>query len=157
MIYLRTFQLSQETVRDPYIYPYNVFAHKECGCFLFDRITILYGNNASGKSTMLNLIAHVSVSYTHLQGESLADQTQGAEAVSPESEDTLDGTDADAVNPEEPAVKMLKAFLWVPAAIAVTAVLFWMQYRIRTVSYTHLPDKVNQKHEMPATLVALDL
>ena len=59
MIYLRTFQLSQETVRDPYIYPYNVFAHKECGCFLFDRITILYGNNASGKSTMLNLIAHV--------------------------------------------------------------------------------------------------
>ncbi len=77
-------------------------------------------------------------SETKPQGESLADQTQGAEAVSPESEDTLDGTDADAVNPEEPAVKMLKAFLWVPAAIAVTAVLFWMQYRIRTRRLKHI-------------------
>lgn len=45
---------------------------------------------------------------------------------------------ADEPETEEPAVRMLKAFLWVPAAIAATAVLFWMQYRIRMRRLKHI-------------------
>lgn len=49
---------SKETVTNPNIYPYNVFAKKRERLLIFDPITILYGNNASGKSTMLNIIAN---------------------------------------------------------------------------------------------------
>lgn len=58
MIYLSSFLFSDQTVRDPNIYPYNVFASKAEKVLLFRPITILYGNNASGKSTMLNIIAN---------------------------------------------------------------------------------------------------
>lgn len=58
MIYLSSFRFSDKTVRNPNIYPYNVFAGKTEKVLLFQPITILYGNNASGKSTMLNVIAN---------------------------------------------------------------------------------------------------
>lgn len=45
-------------VKNPNIYPYHVFAKKTERGFLFSNITILYGNNASGKSTALNIIAN---------------------------------------------------------------------------------------------------
>ncbi len=38
-------------------YPFFLFAHREMPCLIFDDITILYGNNGSGKSTVLNVIA----------------------------------------------------------------------------------------------------
>lgn len=58
MIYLSSFLLSQKTVTDPNIYPYHVFAKKTEKLLLFNPITVLYGNNASGKSTLLNIIAN---------------------------------------------------------------------------------------------------
>lgn len=58
MIYLSSFSFSQQTVKNPNIYPYNVFAKKTEKVLLFSPITILYGNNASGKSTALNIIAN---------------------------------------------------------------------------------------------------
>ena len=58
MIYLSSFLFSDKTVRNPNIYPYNVFAKKAEKVLVFRPITILYGNNASGKSTMLNIIAN---------------------------------------------------------------------------------------------------
>lgn len=58
MIYLSSFLFSDQTVRNPNIYPYNVFAKQSENILLFRPITILYGNNASGKSTMLNIIAN---------------------------------------------------------------------------------------------------
>lgn len=58
MIYLSSFRLSAERVRDPNIYPYNLFSKREWDVFVFDRITVLYGNNASGKSTLLNIFAN---------------------------------------------------------------------------------------------------
>lgn len=58
MIYLSSFRFSDKTVRNPNVYPYNVFAGKTESVLLFQPITILYGNNASGKSTMLNIIAN---------------------------------------------------------------------------------------------------
>lgn len=58
MIYLSSFLFSDKTVRNPNIYPYNVFAQKTEKVLLFRPITVLYGNNASGKSTMLNIIAN---------------------------------------------------------------------------------------------------
>lgn len=57
MIYLRTFQLSDIQVKNPNIYPYSVFKRKYIEPFVFDLITIFYGNNGSGKSTLLNIIA----------------------------------------------------------------------------------------------------
>lgn len=59
MIYLSSFRLSGEKVKNPNIYPYNVFADKEWDPFVFGRITVLCGNNASGKSTLLNIIGKV--------------------------------------------------------------------------------------------------
>ncbi len=56
MIYLRTFKLSKS--KNSNIYPFNVLKDKEPDIFLFDNITVLYGNNGSGKSTILNIIAH---------------------------------------------------------------------------------------------------
>lgn len=58
MIYLNTFLFSDEKANNPNIYPYNVFADKTENLLLFSQITVLYGNNASGKSTMLNIIAN---------------------------------------------------------------------------------------------------
>lgn len=68
MIYLSSFLFSEETVGNPNIYPYNVFADKCEKLLLFHPITILYGSNASGKSTMLNIIANK----LQLQGQEYA-------------------------------------------------------------------------------------
>mgnify|MGYP002581735568 CR=1 FL=1 len=56
MIYLKTFKLSESRSTDPNIYPFCVFKNKEPDVFLFNDITVLYGNNGSGKSTIVNLI-----------------------------------------------------------------------------------------------------
>ena len=58
MIYLKTFKLSERRSTDPNIYPFCIFKNKEPDIFIFDNITVLYGNNGSGKSTILNMIAH---------------------------------------------------------------------------------------------------
>lgn len=58
MIYLSSFMLSNHQVRNPNIYPYNVFRGKDIAPFVFRDITVLYGNNGSGKSTILNVIAN---------------------------------------------------------------------------------------------------
>jgi predicted ATPase len=58
MVYLSSFSLSGETVGNPNIYPYNVFANKVERSLLLGPITVLYGNNASGKSTLLNIMAN---------------------------------------------------------------------------------------------------
>jgi hypothetical protein len=58
IIYLSSFLFSKETVSNPNIYPYNVFADKVEKSLFFRPITVLYGNNASGKSTVLNIMAN---------------------------------------------------------------------------------------------------
>jgi hypothetical protein len=58
MIYLKTFKLSDERNKNTNIHPYNIFRGKEPDVFVFENITVLYGNNGAGKSTILNLIAH---------------------------------------------------------------------------------------------------
>lgn len=58
MIYLSSFLFSEETVKDPYIYPYNIFSKRDRTILVFSPITVLYGNNASGKSTMMNIMAN---------------------------------------------------------------------------------------------------
>ncbi len=58
MIYLKTFELSEYRTKNYNIYPFNIFKNKEPDIFIFDDITVLYGNNGSGKSTILNIIAH---------------------------------------------------------------------------------------------------
>ncbi len=58
MIYLSSFLFSDKSVINPNIYPYNVFANKTERLLLFDPITVLYGDNASGKSTVLNIMAN---------------------------------------------------------------------------------------------------
>ena len=58
MIYLSSFKLSERQVNCPNIYPYNVFKGKYIEPFVFDPITVFYGNNGSGKSTLLNIIAN---------------------------------------------------------------------------------------------------
>ena len=45
-------------IKNKNIYPFNVLEDKEPQIFIFDNITVLYGNNGSGKSTILNIIAH---------------------------------------------------------------------------------------------------
>lgn len=57
MIYLSSFILSERQLRNPNIYPYNVFRGKCLMPLVFAPITIFYGNNGCGKSTLLNLIA----------------------------------------------------------------------------------------------------
>lgn len=59
MIYLSSFRLSNKKLKNPNIYPYNVFADREWDPFVFGRITVFCGNNASGKSTLLNIIGNV--------------------------------------------------------------------------------------------------
>ncbi|MBN7772967.1 AAA family ATPase [Clostridium aminobutyricum] len=58
MIYLRAFKLSERKIPNTNVYPYNIFTKKECDWLVFEPISILYGNNASGKSTLLNIIAN---------------------------------------------------------------------------------------------------
>lgn len=58
MRYLSSFRFSENNVKCPNIYPYNVFAKKREKVLVFEPITVLYGNNASGKSTVLNVIAN---------------------------------------------------------------------------------------------------
>ena len=58
MIYLSSFKLSKERINNPNIYPYNVFHGKDVEPFVFSPVTVLYGNNGSGKSTILNIIAN---------------------------------------------------------------------------------------------------
>ena len=58
MIYLSSFKLSDRKIKNPNIYPYSVFRDKYTEPFVFAPITILYGNNGSGKSTILNIIAN---------------------------------------------------------------------------------------------------
>ncbi|WP_099468925.1 AAA family ATPase [Konateibacter massiliensis] len=58
MIYLSSFLLSGKKVKNPNIYPYNVFAKKDERLVVFSPITVLYGDNGSGKSTLLNIIAN---------------------------------------------------------------------------------------------------
>lgn len=58
MIYLKSFKLSPFIDRNPNAYPDQVFRHMAGEVLLFARITIFYGNNGSGKSSLLNLIAN---------------------------------------------------------------------------------------------------
>ncbi|KAF1299116.1 ATPase [Enterococcus sp. JM4C] len=57
MKYIRSIQLSSETVKNPNLYPYNNLKGKTGAHFSLDTITMFYGSNGSGKSTLLNLIA----------------------------------------------------------------------------------------------------
>ena len=59
MIYLSSFKLNHRQLKNPNIYPYNVFRGKYIEPFVFAPITIFYGNNGSGKSTLLNIIANL--------------------------------------------------------------------------------------------------
>ena len=73
IIYLSSFLFSEETVSNPNIYPYNVFADKNERVLVFNSpITVLYGNNASGKSTMLNIMA----TRLQLEGQEYATSNQ---------------------------------------------------------------------------------
>ena len=58
MVYLSSVLFSEELVDNPNIYPYNVFAGKAERRLYFGPVTMLYGSNASGKSTVLNIIAN---------------------------------------------------------------------------------------------------
>lgn len=58
MIYLSSFKLSDRSIKNPNIYPYNVFHRKDIDPFIFAPITVLYGNNGSGKSIILNITAN---------------------------------------------------------------------------------------------------
>ena len=58
MIYLLSFRLSDKKLNDSNIYPYSVFRNKDTEPFVFSPITVLYGNNGCGKSTVLNIIAN---------------------------------------------------------------------------------------------------
>lgn len=57
MIYVSSLMLSNRRVKNPNLYPYGVFKDKEIYPFVFSPITIFYGNNGSGKSTILNILA----------------------------------------------------------------------------------------------------
>lgn len=47
MIYLKTFKLADSNNKNKNIYPFNVLQDKEPDIFIFDNITVLYGNNGS--------------------------------------------------------------------------------------------------------------
>ncbi|SHO46681.1 AAA family ATPase [Anaerocolumna xylanovorans] len=61
MLYLTGFHLPGQYEMDLYrftsAYPFGVFYFKELNHISFDRITIFYGGNGSGKSSLLNLIS----------------------------------------------------------------------------------------------------
>lgn len=58
MIYLKSFKLSSIIDSNPNAYPDSVFSHIAGEVFVMDRITICYGSNGSGKSSLLNIIAN---------------------------------------------------------------------------------------------------
>jgi predicted ATPase len=58
MRYASSFTFSPKTIRNTNIYPYNVFNPKAGQTIPLDRVTMLYGDNGSGKSTILSIIAH---------------------------------------------------------------------------------------------------
>ena len=71
MVYLQSFTLPTENQEHEFFmnsmkakrtcydskYPFGLFRYREIPEFFFDDITIFYGNNGSGKSTILNVIA----------------------------------------------------------------------------------------------------
>lgn len=57
MRYLRCFKFSDHVIQKTNLYPYNVLQNKSSELLLFDPITIIYGDNGSGKSSFLNLLA----------------------------------------------------------------------------------------------------
>lgn len=57
MRYLRCFKFSDRVIKKTNLYPYNVLQNKSSELLLFDPITIIYGDNGSGKSSFLNLLA----------------------------------------------------------------------------------------------------
>ncbi len=71
MIYIQSFNMPTRSSEEDFImfdqkarktcydskYPFGLFRYRELPEFFFDDITIFYGNNGSGKSTILNVIA----------------------------------------------------------------------------------------------------
>ena len=71
MVYLQSFTLPTENMEHEFFmhnrkaertcydskYPFGLFRYREFPEFFFDDITIFYGNNGSGKSTILNVMA----------------------------------------------------------------------------------------------------
>ena len=49
MIYLSSFKLSDRSIKNPNIYPYNVFHRKDIDPFIFAPITVLYLNIIANK------------------------------------------------------------------------------------------------------------
>lgn len=58
MIYVRAFKPSERKIPNTNAYPYNIFGQKQCDWLVFEPVTCLYGNNASGKSSLLNIMAN---------------------------------------------------------------------------------------------------
>ena len=68
MVYLESFRFPSRQTEETFLYyqphtcyttnyPFNVFRYRELPTFEFEPITIFYGSNGSGKSTVLNVIA----------------------------------------------------------------------------------------------------
>jgi len=57
LIYLREYTPSEQKVHHPNLYPYNALSGKFPEPLEFSEITIFYGENGCGKSSLLNLIA----------------------------------------------------------------------------------------------------
>jgi predicted ATPase len=68
MIYIDSFRFPGVEAEEQYVnyierncyssfYPFGVFANNQLSSLSFSEITILYGNNGSGKSTALNIMA----------------------------------------------------------------------------------------------------
>jgi predicted ATPase len=55
---MSSFTFSPKTIRNTNVYPYNVFNPKAGQTIPLSRVTMLYGDNGSGKSTILNIIAY---------------------------------------------------------------------------------------------------
>ncbi|WP_324824059.1 AAA family ATPase [Sinanaerobacter sp. ZZT-01] len=58
MVYLRGFEFSKNIDMTQNIYPYNILSSNRLDTMFFDSITLLYGGNASGKSSILNILAN---------------------------------------------------------------------------------------------------